>query len=155
MEFARVNYTMELANEILPLNLAHDAEVSCFPDIPLNPDYAQYQVCQNSGMLRVYTARELGVLVGYSLYFVRSAPHYRGSIQAAQDILFLTPSVRKGHNGARFIKWCDSQLKLEGVQVVYMSVTHRGTNFGDVLKHMGYISIETMYAKRLDTWEAD
>jgi len=153
MQFSLEEYSDALASEALPLLREHHNEVTAFPDIRLEPDYEQYKLFGASGMLRCYTARDNGALVGYNFFFVRSAPHYKGSIQAVQDILFLTPTTRKGFTGARFLKWCDDQLKAEGVQVVYQNVTLQGKDFGLVLERMGYKPLEILYAKRLDQWE--
>lgn len=153
MRFYRIEYSDAFAREALPLLQKHDAEVSAFKDIPLDPDYAQYEIFQKSGMLRVFTAREGERLVGYSLYFVSMAPHYKGSKQAVQDILFMDAEFRKGSNGIRFIRYCDDWLRTEGVQVTYQSTTMQGMDFGIVLERLGYRPLETLYARRLDQWE--
>lgn len=153
MTYSLEELTNALAGEALPLFRDHHNEVTAFPDIKLDPDYDQYKIFSASGMLRCYTARENGTLVGYAFFFVRAAPHYKGSIQAVADILYLAPALRKGFAGPRFIRWCDDQLRAEGVQVVYQNTTVQGKDFGPVLLRMGYKPLEFMYAKRLDTWE--
>lgn len=150
MNFSLEPYSDSFAREALPLNRDHHNEVSAFQDIRLEPDYAQYEAFGKSGMLRIFTVREEGALMGYSIFFVRSAPHYKGSIQAAQDILYLDPKLRAGLNGYKFIAWVDDQLRAEGVQVVYQSTTCHGKDFGKVLMRLGYEPLENLYARRLD-----
>lgn len=88
-------------------------------------------------------------LAGYAIFFVRPNPHYSGSVQAVQDVVFLNPSIRGG-NGYRFIAWCDEQLRAEGVQAVYhhVKVSH---DFGPMLQRQGYELVDLIYAKRLDS----
>lgn len=91
----------------------------------------------------------LGRLVGYALYFVRANPHYKSSVQAVQDVIYLDPSVRGG-TGYKFIAWCDAQLASEGVQAVYHHVKAKH-DFGKLLERQGYELVDYIYAKRLDT----
>lgn len=158
--------TPEVWDEALPLLHAHWREIARYHDIPLDPDLQTYANMAAIGALRLFTVRHAqfsekdladafetplqvrGRLAGYGLYFVRCAPHYRGSLQAVQDVLYLDPAIR-GATGYRFIKWCDEQLREEGVQVVYqhVKVTH---NFGPMLQRLGYEHVEGIYARRLD-----
>jgi hypothetical protein len=151
--FARESFNVELIAEIKPLNEAHYQEIETFQDIQVNPDWPLYANAEGVGILRLFTARdEQQHLCGYAVFFVRAHPHCRGSIQATQDCLFLAPGMRKGWDGLRFIKWCDRQLRDEGVAVVYHHVK-LCKDFGSALRRMGYSAIETVWAKRLDQWE--
>lgn len=147
MQFQR-EATPKIFAELKPLLEKHWREVAHFQDIPLEPDWETYENLDNSGALRTYTVRTLdGVLVGYAIYFVRSNPHYKSSIQASQDILFMDPAYRG--KGGRFIKWCDEQLKADGVQAVYQHVKAKH-NFGPLLERIGYQLVDLIYARRLD-----
>lgn len=90
----------------------------------------------------------LSWLVGYALFFVRSNPHYKSSVQAVQDVIYLAPGVRGG-TGYKFIAWCDAQLAAEGVQAVYQHVK-AAHDFGRLLERQGYELVDFIYAKRLD-----
>lgn len=169
MIFAHEPLTRALIDEMMPLLREHWKEVAHYQDIPLDVDVETYLAAEASGVVRCYTARIRseppgvpvmvvsrsgqrqcadGDLVGYAVYFVRPNPHYVGSIQAAQDVLYLHPSVRGG-TGYKFIAWCDEQLRAEGTQVVlhHVKLAH---DFGRLLLRQGYEAIETIYAKRLD-----
>jgi GNAT superfamily N-acetyltransferase len=104
---------------------------------------------EDLGMLRCYTARVAGALVGYGVFTVAHNLHYRGSIQAKQDVLFVLPEYRKSRIGYQLIKFCDERLRADGCQVVYQHVK-TAHDFGPLLKRMRYEAVETIYAKRLD-----
>jgi hypothetical protein len=167
IQFAREPLTESLWDEAMPLLSAHWAEIAAFPDIPLEPDRELYAAGEANGILRVFTARHydpeylgpelkhlwhdlprLRPLVGYALYFVRSNPHYRSSLQANQDVIYLAPSVR-GKTGLKFLAWCDDQLAAEGVQVVYQHLKVKADH-ARLMAYLGYEAVDTIYAKRLD-----
>lgn len=154
-QFARESFTGRLIDEIEPLCDLHWREVAHYPDIPLEPDWSVYAGAERAGTLRVFTVRDERALyygkpqlVGYAVFFVRANPHYASSLQAVQDILFVLPEVR-GSVGYRFLKWCDEQLRAEGVQAVYHHVK-QAHNFGRLLERQGYELVDLIYAKRLD-----
>jgi len=139
----------EVINEIAPLFEAHFREIAHYPDIPLNVDYDAYLRLEARGCLRIYTIRVGLELVGYAIFAVARSMHYSGSLQARQDVIYLDPRYRHGRLGFRFIGWCDTQLKAEGVQVVFQHVK-AAHNFGPMLERLGYELIDYMYGRRLD-----
>lgn len=150
IRFAQEPLTDALWDEAMPLLVEHWREISHFADIPLDPDRSLYDFAFAQGILYVYTARDedSAALMGYALFFVRPAPHYAGSLQAAQDVIYVTPSAR-GSTGYRFIAFCDEQLRVAGVQVVrhHVKAAH---NFGAMLERQGYEAEDVIYTKRLD-----
>lgn len=152
--FQREVLTTQLFDELYPLLTAHWKAIAHYPDIPLAPAIDVYLASQDAGILNVYTLRDGDQgyqLRGYAVFFVRPNPHYSGSLQASQDILFIDPEARLGSLAIRFIKWCDTQLTAQGVQVVYhhSKVQH---DFGKILTRIGYEAVDIIYARRLDTW---
>lgn len=149
--FQREEFTPKLVDEIQPLIAAHYREIAHYQDIPLDPDYDVYYKIADAGQLRVFTARKQksGALVGYCLYFVRSNPHYKTSIQAVQDILFLTPELRGLTLGPALIAYTEARLKEEGVQVAMQHVK-AAHNFGKMLERNGWELVDLIYTKRLD-----
>jgi hypothetical protein len=135
--------------EAQPLLEAHWREVAHFKDIDLDPDWDAYRLADEHGFLRTFTVRNDGALKGYAVFFVKGNLHYRQSVQAQQDILFLAPELRGPMLGLHFIRWCDEQLATEGVQAVYHHVK-TAKDFGPILKHLGYEPVETIWARRLD-----
>lgn len=150
VEFAR-EQAGPIFDEIKPLLRAHFEEIAYYRDIPLNPDYGRYFEAEHHGWLRIYTARTAGCLIGYAIYFVRPSLHYRDSLQAHQDILYLAPEHRKGGSGMRLIRFADRALADESVQVVIQHVKARADlNFGPLLERMGYELMDQLYTRRLD-----
>ena len=132
--------------EIYPLFEKHWAEIAHFKDIPLNPDTARYFQLDAAGFMRVFTARAEGKLVGYAVYFVMPHLHFKQSRHATQDVFF----IDKEHRGfgMRFLRWCDEELRKEGVQVVANAVSE-ANDYSLVLRRMGYKRSDQMYVRRL------
>lgn len=138
-----------LVEEAMPLLAAHYAEVAHYQDIPLEPDLEAYQRLEDSDQLRCFTARDCGKLVGYVLFFVRANHHYKSSLQAWQDVLFVHPEHRVSMIGIRLIRFAEARLKTEGVQVIYHHAKMTNT-VGALLERLGYELVDQVYAKRLD-----
>jgi GNAT superfamily N-acetyltransferase len=149
----REHLNVALFESLMPLLHEHWAEIAHFKDIPLEPDLDTYLAAQAAGNLRVFTARDTDDhynIVGYIVYFVRHNIHYRSSKQAVQDILYLRKTARVAWVGYHLIKWCDEQLRAEGVQVVYQH-SKIAQDFGPILRRLTYEPVETIYARRLDS----
>src|SRR5262245_23443365 len=106
-----VTFQRELAQDLIKnigyLIELHYKEIARYQDIPLDPDFSLYLAAEAAGNLRCYTARMDSLLVGYSVFMVRRNLHYRSSLQAIQDILFVAPEYRKSRIGVRLIRFCD------------------------------------------------
>lgn len=147
-KFQREIGTAEFFEEVLPLVRKHYKEIAHYADIPLDPSLDQYARFEEMGLLRIFTARDShGFLIGYSVFFVRPNLHYKSSLQAVQDVLYIDPD-RRGF-GMKFIEWCDQQLREEKVQAVYHHVKVKH-DFGKLLERLGYQLIDLIYARRLD-----
>jgi hypothetical protein len=147
MRFSQETLEQNVA-ESKPLLESHFKEIAQFQDIPLDPDYDQYIALEKAGFIRYFAARSAdGALVGYAVYFVRHNLHYRSSLQAVQDVIFIKKEFRG--RGGSFIKWIDEQLKAEGVQVTYhhVKVAH---DFSKMLEKIGYTFVDKILARRLD-----
>lgn len=150
VKFAREPLTPGLLDELAPLNEAHWEEIAHWKDIKLKVDRAKYLQMEAAGVVRTYTVRdEASKLVGYAVFFLVYNPHYADSYQANQDVIFLAPELRGRFLGARFIDWCDTQLRGEGAQVSYHHIK-AAHNFGPLLEKLGYELVDLIYARRLD-----
>lgn len=163
--FAREALDDALWDEALPLLQAHYAEVAHFKDIPLDPDRSVYAEAEHAGILRVFTARmplfsqrnglkplQSAPLMGYAVFFVRPNPHYCGSLQAVQDVIYVAPNMR-GLASWKFVRYCDDALAMEGVQAIYQHLK-ASKDWGKVLERMGYELVDQIYARRLDAHSA-
>lgn len=152
LETASIGYFIEsiedVLDEIKPLLHAHWEEIARYPDIPLEPDWEQYKKAEAAQQLRIFTVRVTGRLVGYGVYFVTPGLHYKSSRQATQDILFLAKDYRRGGVGRDLIRFADSILAAQGVEVVYHHVKARH-NFGPLLEREGYELVDLIFGKRL------
>jgi hypothetical protein len=147
--FAREDSTTVI-EEIKPLLTEHYLEIAHYKDIELQVDYEGYLRLEKAGILRIFTTRLDGLLVGYAIFKVAYSTRYGKSLQAGQDVLYLAPDYRRGRWGIRFINWCDLQLKMEGVQVIYQHQKLAHPALGVVLQRLGYTPVDTLWAKRLD-----
>lgn len=141
----------DLWSDLAPLIEQHWREVAYYQDIALKPDTKRYELMEDAGVLRCYTAREDGRLIGYAFYFVMPHLHYADSLTAMQDVLFIEPEQRKGRLGFKLIAWCDDRLRDERVQVVTHHVKIAPhLNFGNLLARMGYEPTDMLWSRRLD-----
>lgn len=140
-----------LIAEMQPLIELHHSEISHFKDLELDPSFDSYKALEEAGILRFFTVRDddkFGELVGYSVWTVTAHPHFKGIKQATEDLLLLHPDCRKGREGVRFIGFCDGWLKGDGIKIIYHSV-NMAHDFSAILKRMGYVAVDTVYARRV------
>lgn len=148
--------------EIMPLLIEHKEEIAHYQDIELDPDIEAYNQCEEMGVLRCYTARLHGELIGYSINFLKPNMHYRQSLQGLQDVLFVAKAHRHGRVGVKLIRYKEEQLQAEGTQVTYehtkvndqirlaLKCLNR-TDVGAIMERLGYELVDLIYARRLDT----
>lgn len=146
MKFQREK-AVEVKEEITSLIQAHHDEISEYKELTLDPNFEEYLGLDRAEYLRLFTARDQDHrLCGYQVFFIIESRHYRRAKYAHQDLLYIIPEKR-GH-GMSFIRWCDEQLKAEGIDVVYQTVTTR-CDYSLVLRRLGYQLSEYIYSRRL------
>lgn len=132
-----------------PLLEKHWEEIALNKDtIKLNPDWDAYADLEDAGILKIFTARSDGNLIGYFVVFVRSHIHYKDNLFAYNDILYLDKDYRKGFTGSKLIKFAEKCLKEDGVSVIVVN-TKRHKPFDVLLSWLGYKHIENIYSKVL------
>ena len=139
----------DVMGEIGHLLEEHCREVTHHADIPVGCDFDKYLLMERAGVLRIYTVRSAGELVGYWIGTIATSLHYKSSLQARMDTLFLSAEHRKGRTGIQFLKWVETQIKAEGVQIVYQ----HGKFVKDTRSlwdYLGYEPVYYVYSKRLD-----
>lgn len=140
---------MQVVEEIKLIVHEHWEELALDKDqIKLDPDYNRYESIDALGVIHLVTARDNGILIGYCIFFVMPALHYKNSKQAVYDIFYLRKPYRKGRNGIRFIKFAEESLKKVGVQKVYMGVK-LNNDFGKVFEYLGFTPAERIYIKMI------
>lgn len=139
----------DLWDEIDELIKDHYHEIAHYQDIPLSPDREKYEKAEDNNRFRIYTVRREGKLVGYAAFFIGYSIHYSTSFQAVQDVLFITPSERRGSLGMRLIKYTEEELKKDGVEVIYQHVKEGHPALQCLLERRGYKAVDTILCKRI------
>lgn len=149
--YARETLAEVRASGVDELLHRHWAEIAHYPDIPLDVDWEAYECAERSGALRAYTARMGREIIGYAAFLVKHNPHYKSSLQAVQDVLYLAPEHRGGRVGYRLMIFAEEQVRAEGTQAIYQhSKARRDIDIGPILARQGYEVIDHLWAKRLD-----
>lgn len=139
----------DLWAELRPLLEAHYHEIAHFKDIPLDPNVDDYATAEANGRYRFYTARVDGELVGYVGFLCGPALHYRNSLQAGEDVIFVRPDMRKSGLGSGLLRFAHADLKACGIEVVWHHVKKAHPELGRLLEHDGFELVDLMYARRL------
>lgn len=121
-------------------------------DVPVDVDWAGYADLEDRGILRLMTAWRGDVLVGYASFLVMPHLHYKSTLHALNDAVFVEP----GHRGVgvQMIAKAEEALALVAapgcVRITYHVKHHveadRGT-FATVFARRGYQPFETVYDK--------
>ena len=152
----------ELLDEARPLYEAHYRGATPYEDIPLALNGAAYMQAEESGVLRCYTARHNGELVGYCIFSVCPNPLQRGTLHATQGGFFVDATKRGALIGKRLLAYAYAQLRAEGVQLAFqhsmvlpdlkvlLAEMQGRKDAGRLFELLGHDLIELVYAKRLD-----
>jgi len=132
-------------DELIPLLQNHWEEIANHQDtVPLDPDWDKYLAMDDSGAMSVVVARENGRVIGYFISFIHHHMHYRSTLYAYNDILYVDPSRRKGTVAYRMFKFAMTVLVDRGVQVVvcHMKINHE---FRSLLRRLGFKQTEEIW----------
>lgn len=142
VEFKREHVDLVI-DEMLPM-LCENNEETGLDGFEFKPQFETYSKMEELGYLRVFTARKEGVLVGYQVIILNPNLHY-GYTSANSDVVYIAPAHRGF--GRHFIRWCDEQLKAEGVDVSIKNITAK-RDMTKFLSTMGYSLLDRVYMKR-------
>lgn len=133
--------------ELLDLHyeeLAMDKEI-----IQLDPDWGAYEAMERDSALRIYTVREAGRLVGYSVFFLIHPPHYRMNLYAQNDIVYLAKEFRESGHGLALVQFCRERLLADGAADKELWHAKPGTPLHRLLLSLGYVEQDVILGKRL------
>ena len=137
----------DVKQDIISLIKLHYDEIALDKEhIPLDPDWEKYKQLYDAKRLLIITARDDSKLVGYSIFFVSNHPHYKSSVYANNDLLFLHPDYRKGSLGIKLIKVSEKILKEIGVVKILWHIKFN-KDFRVLLHRMGYIDEDVILGK--------
>lgn len=145
-----------LVKEFPPLFDQHWRELALDQDtIPLDPNYELYLNADFAGVLQVLTARFGPLLVGYVFTFAGPALHYRSTVMADVDMYWLDPAFRSGWTGVKMFIETIRRMRELRVRKMFISEKIHFQNVNDLrvgvlLKRLGFMPIETKYAKTLE-----
>lgn len=137
-------------SEAAPLLIAHYNEVATNKESKvLDPDEDRYMMLEDNGMLRIFTARDGGKLVGYFVSMVMPHLHYSSTIYAMNDILYVDPEYRGTTLAYRMFKGAMQDLKENSntdVMMIHMKIKHP---FKKLLTKLGFEQTEENWEVQL------
>ena len=147
MKFAieKISDTWDEAHDLM---LENHKETGSTDSIEFNPDKDKYLAIENVGLMKLFTARDEGKLVGYAIFLISVHLHYSCQLWAMQDVMFMK-NTHRGIGSYRFMKWVDEELANLGVNVVLRSV-HVRKDYSRILEKIGYQKIETSFMRRFN-----
>jgi len=145
MNFARETLD-QCFEDALPLFRPHYEEVSWDKGhIPLEINFKAYLQIEQLGHLVCFTARENGVLVGYTMWLVDYPLEYASTQHAIANTVYMDPAHRNG-SGIRLLQFAESELRDMGVRVLSLDVK-RINDWGRIAGSLGYEATDTKYQK--------
>jgi len=139
--------TEKLIGELNPIIEAHKDEVASF-DLPLCVNWQAYDKLQEAGHLKLFVARDEGIIVGYCSCFIHSNMHYSTSLQCFVDAVYLDPEYRGKMLGIKLFRHVEDIMTSSGIDIIqyHVKVQH---DFSPVLSRLGYAFVEKIMAKRI------
>jgi len=116
--------------------------------IKLNPNWEEYAKLDELGILKIFTARNEGELVGYFVLTISKSIHYQDHLFAVNDVIFVLPDSRAGATGAKLIQYAEKYCKDAGVSTLTLN-TKVHIPFDSLLIKLGFGLIERVYSKYL------
>lgn len=109
-----------------------------------DPDIDSYVNASRAGNVIVVTARDNGVLIGYSVFSIAPAMRQKTNIEAQNHALYVEKKYRS-EVGLKLIDLAEAALKKLGVKTI--SYTNDSPLFGRLMKRKGYAPKYTIWEK--------
>lgn len=133
--------------DIKPLLDKHWAETEPNQDtIPLDPDWNEYALLDQMGILRIFTARKDGALIGYCVVMMSKSIHHKDHLFASTDVIYVKPEFRKSTTGAELIKFAEAHCKENGASLMTLNMKV-DFPFDGLMQRMGFNLLERVYHK--------
>ena len=143
---------VDIITELPEIFYKHWDEIALDKDtIPLNPAWDEYTRLEAIGVLHVTTARDEGRLAGYIFSLVHPHLHYKQSLTAYTDLMYLRREYTRGFGVFRYaslIRHSEKMLRDLGVQKRYL-MTKVYHDLTPLFARLGYRFIEKISAKLL------
>lgn len=147
-----VTYQTEAIYQVLPeiLPLLHDNHAEAQGKTygtELDPDWDQYRQMEKCGLLKIFTARDDGRLIGYDIFIVGPHRHAIGSRIAINDMTYVIPEYR-GFTAVMLIKKSDKALREMGCSGIARHA-QCNTQVHELLGRIGYEPGEMMMYRKV------
>jgi len=146
IKFNVEDYT-DCIDEIKPMLSSHYSEVEFYQGrVQLNPNFEVLEVLDQAGLLFICTMRDEGKLVGYNVFSVGKAMHYKDHDYATNYTVYIDPEYRHTEETVYFFNFCEEYLKGMGVSIIqYQMKTHK--TFSTLMNHLGFENTESIFTK--------
>lgn len=114
----------------------------------LEPHEPAYRALEDAGNLLILAAFKGEELIGYSVNFVLTHPHYAALTVCQNDLLFIDPKHRQGGAGIRLMRRTEQEGKVRGAQLMLWHAKE-STPLADMLPRMGYGVQDIIFSKEL------
>lgn len=129
--------------------VAHWNEVALHKDeIPLDPDFGEYQRLHDAGQIHCTVARSRGLCVGYAVLVIRRHLHYRTSLTGFFDLYYIDPRFRRGWTGVRLFRHAEAEMRRRGVERLFTG-TKVSLDMSMIFKRLGWTETERVHTKLL------
>lgn len=129
--------------------MQHWRELGHSPDVPLTPNFAAYEAVNKAGLLKIYTARVDGLLVGYAIYMLGPDLFVADRMYALQNVLFIEYEYRRGWTLAQLMKFANRDLVEGGVTAVNYCCNARAPGLSLILERLGARKEEEVWTMRM------
>lgn len=147
MDYGLEVFDYTALDEITPLIEMVWEEVDQRADVmPLDLDRDAYYELYQAGMLRYYTARTEGVLVGFIVVMVQKNLHSKGRFSGVTDVMYIKPEYRG--NFSDLLLLVEEDLRVEGVSW-FTFITKSWLDSGGLADKLGYKHYENINQKVL------
>lgn len=143
------NLTDSLIEEVRPLLEAHYREIAWRQDvIPLDIDVERYKELWEKGHVLVIAAREKDLtLVGYNVYLINQHLHYKSTVYAMNDVLYVTPGRRGYSIALKMLHVAETILKRRFERLVMGLHIKEDHDWGILAARAGYEKNESTWFK--------
>jgi GNAT superfamily N-acetyltransferase len=136
-------------DDIRPLLPEHWKELALWTDeIELDPDFEAYRRACDAGVMRIYTVRLGGMLIGYAIFAVIPRHmHYRHR-WAINDIIWVHPDHRSFGIGSELCDFFEEDLRRDGPVVIHIESKAHSPMLAALLRSRGYLTMGEGLSKR-------
>ena len=154
---AREHFDERFGYEALPLFRRHWLELANYREQrPLAPDLRKYEELDRKRVMRWFTIRREGELLGYAAYLVSPTHlHYRGWACAMADTFWIAPEYgARAWGYVKLFRFANNHLEARGCRwITYHARRHQrdrtDVRMGPIFKRLDYGETETLYEKFL------